>query len=563
MRYQRLSPVRCFRAEMAQRGLLLDQENLSCSICLDVLKEPVTVPCGHSYCMDCIKTHWDEDDQRGNHSCPQCRKTFFLRPVLEKNIMLAELVEELKKTELRSDLCYAGPEDVSCDVCSGRKMKAVKSCLDCLASYCEEHLQPHSVAPALQKHKLVDPSRNLQQNICSLHDEVMKIYCRTDQQNICYLCLMDEHKGHETVSAATERMEKQKKLQETRQQIQQKIQDCEQAVKKLQQEVEDINTAADKSVEDSEEIFSEMIRLLQNRSSEVKQQIRSQQDDEVNRVLDLQEKLEQEIRDLKSKDREMEQLSHTEDHSQCLHRYPSLSALSESTHSSSFHLSPLRYFEEVTAAVADTRDKLQELLRDSWTNITLTVDVLPPKPEPKTREDFLKYSRDVTLDPNTANVHLSLSEGNRKAEVMKQKLYYSRHPDRFTVCPQVLSRERLTGRCYWEVEWGGQALYVTVAYKDTPRSGDCLFGWNDRSWALYYGINVYQFCCNKVLTPLSGPSSTRVGVYLDHGAGVLAFYSVSETMTLLHRVQTTFTQPLHAGFRFFSAGDSAELIKLK
>uniref|UniRef100_A0A3P9LGZ3 B box-type domain-containing protein n=1 Tax=Oryzias latipes TaxID=8090 RepID=A0A3P9LGZ3_ORYLA len=207
---------------MAQRGLLLDQENFSCSICLDVLKEPVT-------------TYWDEDDQRRTHSCPQCRKTFFPRPVLEKNIMLAELVEELKKTELRSDLCYAGPEDVSCDVCSGMKMKAVKSCLDCLASYCG-NISNLTLLLCFTETQAGRPSRNLQQNICSLHDEVMKIYCRTDQQNICYLCLMDEHKGHETVSAATERTDKEKKLQETRQQIQQKIKYREKDMRLFQQE---------------------------------------------------------------------------------------------------------------------------------------------------------------------------------------------------------------------------------------------------------------------------------------------------------------------------------------
>ncbi|CAI5685928.1 unnamed protein product [Oreochromis niloticus] len=557
---------------MAQKGVQLDRETFSCSICLDLLKDPVTTACGHSYCMNCIKSFWDEEDRKGIHSCPQCRKTFTPRPVLEKNVMFAALVEQLKKTGLQAapaDHCYAGPEDVACDVCTGRKLKAIKSCLSCPASYCEKHLQPHYDAAPLKKHKLVAPSKKLQENICSHHDEVMKIFCRTDQQSICYLCLMDEHKGHETVPAAAERTEKQKELEVRRLNIQQRIQEQEKDVKLLQQEVEAINGSADKAVEDSEKMFTELIRLIQKRSSDVKQQVRSQQETEVSRVKELQEKLEQEIAELKRKDGELEQLSHTEDHNQFLHNYPSLSALSESTHSSSINIRPLRYFEDVSAAVSETRDKLQDILREEWTNISLIVtevDVLLSPPEPKTRAGFLKYSREITLDPNTANTHLLLSEENRKVTFMNQQQSYSDHPDRFTGWYyQVLSRESLTGRCYWEVEWRGR-VFIAVAYKNISRAGgrnECVFGYNDKSWALLCDTDSYTFWHNDVHTVLSGPRSFRVGVHLDHRAGILSFYSVSETMTLLHRVQTTFTQPLYAGLWFYGLGATAELINVK
>nr|XP_024656287.1 tripartite motif-containing protein 16-like [Maylandia zebra] len=557
---------------MAQKGVQLDRETFSCSICLDLLKDPVATACGHSYCRNCIKSFWDEEDRKGIHSCPQCRKTFTPRPVLEKNTMLAALVEQLKKTGLQAapaDHCYAGPEDVACDVCTGRKLKAIKSCLVCLISYCEKHLQPHYDAAPLKKHKLVAPSKKLQENICSRHDEVMKIFCRTDQQSICYLCTMDEHKGHETVPAAAERTEKQKELEVRRLNIQQRIQEREKDVKLLQQEVEAINGSADKAVEDSEKMFTELIRLLQKRSSDVKQQVRSQQETEVSRVKELQEKLEQEIAELKRKDGELEQLSHTEDHNQFLHNYPSLSALSESTHSSSINIRPLSYFEDVTAAVSETRDKLQDILREEWTNISLTVtevDVLLSPAEPKTRAGFLKYSHEITLDPNTANRCLLLSEGNRKVTLMKKQQSYSDHPDRFTGCLQVLSRESLTGRCYWEVEWRGGGVDVAVAYKNISRAGtgcECVFGNNDKSWALYWVTGSFKFWHNNVRTVLSGPRSSRVGVYLDHRAGILSFYSVSETMTLIHRVQTTFTQLLYAGLWLYRDGVTAKLIKVK
>ncbi|XP_070829777.1 tripartite motif-containing protein 16-like isoform X2 [Chaetodon trifascialis] len=547
---------------MAQKGVQLDREAISCSICLDLLKDPVTIPCGHSYCMKCIKSFWDEEDERKIPSCPQCRQTFTPRPVLVKNTMLAALVEELKKTGLQAapaDHCYAGPEDVACDFCTGRKLKALKSCLVCVASYCEKHLQPHYDAVPLKKHKLVEPSKKLQENICSRHDEVMKMFCRTDQQCICYLCSVDEHKGHDTVSAAAERTERQRELEVSRQDIQQRIQDRQKDVKVLRQEVEAINRSADKAVEDSQKTFSQLIRLMEERSSEVKRQVRSQQEAEVSRVKELQEQLEQEITELKRKDAELKQLSHTEDHTQFLHNCPSLSPLSGPADSSSIHIRPLRYFEDVTAAVSAVRDKLQDILRDKWTNVSLTVT------EPKTRAGFLKYSREITLDPNTAYTQLLLSEGNRKATLMRERQSYSDHPDRFTDWLQVLSRESLTGRCYWEVEWRGDGVCLAVAYKNISRAGwskECGFGQNNKSWALDCYNNIYNFRYNKVQTPVSGPRSSRVGVYLDHRAGVLSFYSVSETMTLLHRVQTTFTQPLYAGL-WFSFGASAEFCKLQ
>ncbi|XP_007557986.1 E3 ubiquitin/ISG15 ligase TRIM25-like [Poecilia formosa] len=249
---------------MEQQAVQLGKEIFSCSICLDLLKDPVTTSCGHSYCMKCIETHWDEEDPKGVHSCPQCGKTFIWRPVLEKSTILSGLIKQLKKTGLQvipADQCPAGLEDVACDFCIGRKLKAIKSCLVCLASYCEKHLRPHYDSAAFKKHKLVEPSKNLQENICSLHDEVMKMFCRTDQKCVCYLCSVDEHRGHDIVSSATERTERQRELEERRGKIQQRIKDREKDLKLLQQEVEAINHSADNTVENSEKIFTQLIQF--------------------------------------------------------------------------------------------------------------------------------------------------------------------------------------------------------------------------------------------------------------------------------------------------------------
>ncbi|KAM9337963.1 tripartite motif-containing protein 16-like [Symphorus nematophorus] len=549
---------------MAQQGIQMNQEKLCCSICLDLLKDPVTIPCGHSYCMNCIKCYWKEEDQKKIHSCPQCRQTFRPRPALVKSTVLADLVEELKQTELQAapaDHCYAGPEDVACDFCTGRKRKATKSCLQCQVSSCEFHLQPHYEIAPLKKHKLVKTSTHIQENICSRHNEVMKIFCRTDQQCICYLCSMNEHKGHDTVSTETEMTERQREFGASCQKIQQRIQDREKDMKMLQQEEEAINRSADKAVKNSEKIFNELVSFLRKRSSDVKKLIRSRQKSQATKVKELQKKLQQEIAELKMKDAELEQLSHTEDHTQFLRNYPSLSNL---TKSPSIKIHPLQHFEDVTTAVSEVRDKLQNILSKVLTKISLT-ETEVSQAQPKTRAEFLQYSQKIILDPNTANAELSLSEENKKATNMEALQLYPSHPDRFTDAFQVLGKESLTRRCYWEVEWSGGGVSVAVTYKDISRTGnDSGFGNSDKSWALECAINGnYHLKHNKISASTSGPQSSRVGVYLDHSAGILSFYSVSKTMTLLHRVQTTFTQPLYAGLGVQYFGSTAELCELK
>ncbi|XP_036377841.1 tripartite motif-containing protein 16-like isoform X1 [Megalops cyprinoides] len=553
---------------MAQAGDLMDQDQFTCPVCLDLLKDPVTIPCGHSYCMGCINGCWNKDDHTGVYSCPQCRETFIPRPVLRRNIIVADMVEKLKKRGLQAappSHCYAGPGDVACDFCTGRKLKAVKSCLVCLASYCETHIQPHYEFPAFKKHKLVQTTGNLQEKICSHHDKVLEIYCRTDQQCICYLCTMDEHRGHDTVSAAAERTEKQNLLGVTQRKFQQRIQEREMELQDLRKAVESLTRSAQAAVEDSERIFTELIRSIERRRSEVKQLIRDQEKAAVSRAERLLERLEQEIAELRRRDAEMEQLSHTEDHIHFLQSHQSLCAPPGPGDLPSTTVNP-HSFEAVRKSVSDLKKQLRDVCNRELYNISKTVKDVHIL-EPWTREDFLQYSCQLTLDPNTAYINLRLSDRNRVVTWGRETQSYPDHPERFDFLEQVLCREGLSGRCYWEAEWSGNEVSIAVSYKEISRKGwnnDSVLGYNDKSWSLCRSSSGYSFCHNNTHTAIAPPPpSSRIGVYLDHRAGTLSFYSVSDTMTLLHRVQTTFTQPLYAGFDVYYNGSSVKLCDLR
>ncbi|XP_051747684.1 tripartite motif-containing protein 16-like isoform X2 [Ctenopharyngodon idella] len=529
------------------------EDEFMCPVCLDLLKDPVTTSCGHSYCKSCITGCWDQEDQKRVYSCPQCRQTFIPRPALAKNTVLAEVVEKLKKTKLPAD-CYAGAGDVQCDVCTGRKHKAVKSCLVCLESYCQNHLEQHESLFKGKRHNLTDATGRLQEMICQKHDKILEVFCRTDQKCICVLC-MDEHKNHDTVSAAAQRTEKQHQLKETQRWFQQRIQQREKDLQQLREAVESHKTA----VEDSERIFTELIRSIERSRSKATQRIRDQEKTAVSRAEGRLERLEQEINDLRRRDAELEQLSHTQDHIHFLQGFQSLSAPPESTDDlNDDPFSSFSSFDGVRESVRQLRDKLEDFCKEELKKISDRVTFT--NIVPRTRNDFLQYSHQFTLDPNTVNKNLRLSERNRVITFTDTEQSYPDHPDRFDGCnAQMLCKERVCGRCYWEIEWSGcVGVFISVSYKSISRKrrGDeCRFGYNDQSWSLFCSRSSYSFRHNNIGTKLPiKPISRKIGVYVDHSAGTLSFYtmSYSDTMSLIHTVQTTFTQPLYPGFGIYN-----------
>ncbi|XP_067248771.1 tripartite motif-containing protein 16-like [Chanodichthys erythropterus] len=581
---------------MAEARISLDQNEFLCPVCQDLLKDPVAIPCGHSYCKICITVCWDQEDQKRVYSCPQCRQTFSPRPALAKNTMLAEVVEKLKKRKHSAD-CYAGAGDVQCDVCTGRKHKAVKSCLVCLNSYCQNHLEQHESFFKGKRHNLTEATGRLQEMICQKHDKILEVFCRTDQKCICVLC-MDEHKNHITVSPAAQRTEKQHQLKETQRLFQQRIQQRQKDLQQLREAVESHKRSAQTAVENSERIFTELIRSIERSRSEATQRIRDQEKTAVSRAEGRLERLEQEINDLRRRDAELEQLSHTQDHIHFLQSFQSLSAPPESTDINDDPFSSLSSFDGVRESVHLLRDKLEDFCKEELKKISDRVTFT--NIVPRTRNDFLQYSHQLTLDLNTVNKHLRLSERNRVITGTNKKHSYPHHPDRFDYYDQVLCRESVCGRCYWEIEWSGD-VDISVSYKSISRKGqgrECVFGYNDQSWSLYCSSSSYLFYYNNRETklPVKSISSRigvfdedddndddddddedtaaddnddddddlesiirRIGVYVDHSAGPLSFYSVSgDTMILIHTVQTTFTQPLYPGFGVYK-GSSVKL----
>ncbi|KAF7662085.1 hypothetical protein LDENG_00246780 [Lucifuga dentata] len=288
--------------------------------------------------------------------------------------MLADLVEKLKKTGLQetvtpSDQSSAEPGDVECDVCTGRKNKAVRSCLVCMASYCGVHVQPHYDSAAFKKHKLVSASGKLQETICPRHDKLLDVYCRTDRQCICYLCLTDEHKGHDAVLAEAEIQQKQSQLDEMKQNCLLRIQQRDNEIRELKRAIFSITRSARAAVEESDSIFTELIRCIELKRFEMRELILAQEKTAVSQAEEQLEKIQKEIAELKMNEAELEKIFQAEDH---IHFLQSVQALPDPPTAAAIPtlaIDPNLTFGPVMTAVSEFKGLLQEVCQGGFVGI--------------------------------------------------------------------------------------------------------------------------------------------------------------------------------------------------
>ncbi|CAL1589768.1 unnamed protein product [Knipowitschia caucasica] len=186
------------------------EEHFRCSICLDIFKKPATIPCGHNFCIECIKRYWGT---RSKANCPLCKETFKSRPKLSVNLAFRDLIKKMRaKPSVTKPAPHPRPQrqssfEVFCEVCEKEGLEqshAVKSCLVCRESYCVNHLVPHLRDPVMTKHMLTDPGTFISSHTCRRHSRLLEMFCQTDQQLVCSKCTEREHKHHEVVSIEKE-----------------------------------------------------------------------------------------------------------------------------------------------------------------------------------------------------------------------------------------------------------------------------------------------------------------------------------------------------------------------
>ncbi|XP_063760527.1 E3 ubiquitin/ISG15 ligase TRIM25-like [Eleginops maclovinus] len=529
---------------------------------LQLLEDPVTTSCGHSYCMKCINNFWDGHNERGkSYSCPQCRQTFCPRPDLKRNTLLAALLEEHRKTnsEQADNSTHAATGDGQCDACTGRKRKACMFCLVCLASYCETHLKPHLQVPPLKKHNLIKASAWVKDRICGHHDKLREIYCRTDQQFICLLCAMDEHKGHDTVAVSAEKCQMQRQLEQTKQKIADRLLHSESKIMELRQAADSIRDAAWEASYDLERLCVERIRTLvrsvEKKRSEMRERIGEAEKSGVDWINICVGQVEREVSELRSREDRLNQLSLTEDPIQFVQGFKALRDPPVSTDS---HESP----DTLTEFISEQTKKLKNMCNKEKKELLHHPEENLLSKEPSFHEKTLSRMYLLTryknttmeVDPNTVAACLYLSDRNREISWSDRDQAHPDHADRFTFYHQALCKNSLQYSHYWEVEWDGGVVDLAVSYRSIERKGSgksCSFGHNELSWKLTCSLSGCTFWHNNLHKGQIPPVlSRRVGIHLDYEAGTLGFYSVSDSgsFTRLHHVKTIFSEPLYHGF---------------
>ncbi|KAM4038302.1 E3 ubiquitin-protein ligase TRIM39-like [Anomaloglossus baeobatrachus] len=528
------------------------RDELLCAICLSTYTDPVTLTCGHNFCRVCIDRMLDTQDGSGDYSCPACRANFEDRPSLMRNINLHNVAEHFKLTQPHQEEITR----IRCTYCVDTSVPAVRSCLLCEASLCENHLRAHSKSP---EHVLTDPTTSLENRKCSIHNRVLEYYCTDDAACICVSCSLEgEHRGHQVEMLDEASEKKKKKLGNVLQKLTSKRKKTEEKIRSLEERWRKGQEIAVGAVERVSAHCKDIRRQLDDLEKKVLSEISMREEQMSLSMSDKIQKVRTKKDELSRKMRHIEELCNMTDPLTVL-QDPDTGDLCDpeeegGDEDTGGHDGGDEDTEGHDGGDEDTEghdggDRVEEVI--SHISHTLCAIV---------KDLHVTFSvqdpADILLDVNTAANNLLISDDLKTATWTNIRQNRPETAERFQGYQVMSGRGFTSGRHYWDVEIRRSGWWrVGMCYPSIDRRGIWSYigyNTNNTSWCLCGGreydnqSSVIVRHNSKVIQLHHQISSDRVRICLDYEAGQLSFYELCDPIIHLHTFTAAFTEPLHA-----------------
>uniref|UniRef100_A0A8C6U5R7 Bloodthirsty n=1 Tax=Neogobius melanostomus TaxID=47308 RepID=A0A8C6U5R7_9GOBI len=514
-------------------AVLFTEEQLLCSICLEVFMEPVSTPCGHNFCKRCISTHWQ---QEAPCCCPLCKQEFSSRPLLQVNTLVSELVGQFRNRSEEAAVVSDTPAaegDVLCDMCTESKQKALKSCLVCLMSYCQRHLLAHESLPRLKTHPLMETLGQLEERLCSSHHRALELYCRSDQTCLCLLCTVLEHKNHQVVSLREEYEQQQGALESSQAETKSLMEERQEKIREVQSWLQLSDRHALTETERGERLHKVLMDTVQSSQSSLTQEIQEQQRSAHRQAEDWTTQLQQELNELQRKSTELEQLQRSNDHLTFLQNLPRVKTTTGLKDWSQISLQKPAFEASVDRAMVQLSSTLSEEMKKQKNKRQL--------------EKVKKWAVDVTLDPDTACPCLILSEDLKEVYDGAVERDLPDNPERFRDILAVLGKQNFfSGRFYFEFLVKGLEWDLGVAKESINRKGTIKLSPQNGFWAISLRDGErYAACENTSVNLILNSAPDVVGVFVDYEQGLVSFYDADSGALIYSFTNCTFTEKLY------------------
>ncbi|XP_077413249.1 tripartite motif-containing protein 16-like isoform X1 [Vanacampus margaritifer] len=461
-------------------------------------------------------------------------------------------------TNMATSGCNSQEEPtVPCDTCMGEPGKAVKSCLTCLVSFCEDHVRPHLENAKFRNHRLVEPLRHVDARRCDVHCLPLERFCLTDGCCLCSDCCGLGHQDHATMSLEEARAQITDELQKKHEDIKRSVVATEKAMEKLRSNNDNMKSVVQEVSAQVDQHFSRLQEAVAEARKQAAVRLEAEQRRALRQAEGVEAHLKQRKAELSKTLARMDKVARSECDVSFLQEYSQWKEGAADVCLPNVSVTRVDHVYSYVQVVACVTQELCDLILASYherlSAISPGSQPQTPQvflPDPKTSEDFLKYAKNLTFDPDTVHNFLRLTADNRKVtNTSPWQHSYVDHPDRFEHWRQAMTSQSIyEGRHYAEAELSGEGAHVGVTYKSIERKGQeiasCITT-NDFSWCVGRNSRGVSAWHAGVETPLEAQDVTRIGVYVDFCAGHVSFYHVSGSMRLLHKYNAAFIEPLY------------------